>query len=349
MPKLVLHSLSCVKTEDITHADNCRLEVRTDGSLHPVKKKKMNDGNSWSLGLAYDFAQGAEIRLFDEDWPDADDNLGSITVSALNFPNASGQFNRDGADYILHYSVEAPVVPNPQSPEELIEQALAEFEASALPGVWSYLSKVEVVSGVRQRITTPQLIDQKGTQFCGPASIAFELARRQPLRYVQICQSLFEVGRFSGRYRTFSASENLRGNGFPPGMAQVDWMLLATMREAENIFLDVGDQIDGEWPEDIKNSIKGLTTPWEICGWIYEVLGYDESNFDNTLLWGEMSALETAREVWNSGGVVFLMINTDLLDGGDAPIAYPDHWVVFNGELSITRRPHKWYEPTFSK
>jgi hypothetical protein len=52
---------------------------------------------------------------------------------------------------------------------------------------------------MRIRLNDPFQVNQGGEPFCEPVSILFELVRKQSLKYVQICGSLFEIGGFQGQ------------------------------------------------------------------------------------------------------------------------------------------------------
>ena len=82
---------------------------------------------------------------------------------------------------------------------ELLTQAeieISEFERSKISGVWTGLDQQTVIAEMRSRLVNPFNINQ-GTQLsCGPAAIVFELIRKNPLAYIQICRNLFQIGGF---------------------------------------------------------------------------------------------------------------------------------------------------------
>src|SRR5579883_2245553 len=149
------------------------------------------------------------------------------------------------------------------------QQALADFENSTAVSAWPYLDKRQVIAEMRSRLSDPFQVNQGGQPFCGPASILFEFVRKQPLRYVQICRSLFETGSFQGKTRQIEASPQLRQSQGRLRMSQADWMVLATWRESENLIFPV----QPDEPNIIRN-LAGITKPWEMVGWTREILGY---------------------------------------------------------------------------
>src|SRR5215210_5060179 len=105
MRKLKLETLKCIKTEDWTGSDECRVEVFLGGSLQPPLRRNLNDGNVWGINAEYQYDQSAAVKLWDEDSPDPDDNLGTVTFGASLTDHATASFTGDGAKYTLLYSV----------------------------------------------------------------------------------------------------------------------------------------------------------------------------------------------------------------------------------------------------
>lgn len=105
MPVLFMTALECITTEDYTHADSCRLEVRVDGGPANIMNRDLNNGERWLLNRSYSFMNEIRIKLFDEDWPDADDFLGEVVIGSTPRHRAIGKFTLDGADYSLWYEV----------------------------------------------------------------------------------------------------------------------------------------------------------------------------------------------------------------------------------------------------
>lgn len=216
---------------------------------------------------------------------------------------------------------------------EQAQQAIAEFESSVASGVWSHLDKATVIADLRARITDPFQINQGGQPFCGPASIVFELVRKQPVRYVQICRSLFEVGSFQSQTRQIAASARLRQSQGRLRMGQADWMLLSTLRDSENLLFPV----DPGAP-DIMRNLSGMTKSWEMKGWVREILGYRDVQYEHTYLFGEFEALTEAADVIASGGVAFALITAEGLLLDKKPLLpYPSHWVTILGNIVIQK------------
>ncbi len=213
------------------------------------------------------------------------------------------------------------------------ETAIAQFQQSTVPGVWTSLDKNQVIADMRSRIHDPFQVNQGTQPFCGPASILFELVRKQPLRYVKICQSLFETGSFQGYSKLITASNRLRKSGGRLGLAQADWMILATLRESESLIFPV----EPNAPQIIRN-LAGMTTSWEMKGWVREILGYRETKYAHTYIYGEFRAMQEATTIIEQGGVAFALITAEgLLENKKPLLPYPSHWITLLGNIAIKR------------
>lgn len=217
---------------------------------------------------------------------------------------------------------------------QLAQAAIATFEQSTGPSAWVSLDKAIVLAELRDRVSNPFQINQGGQPFCGPASVLFELVRKNPQRYVQLCQSLFEKGGFQGATRWIEASADLRNHldkSFR--MPQVDWMMLSTMRESENVLFPV----EPNAPDIIRN-LAGMTKSWELKGWVQEILGYSKTGYHHAFLLSDFSALNASIAALNAGGIVCMLVTAEgMLQDNPPPIPYPSHWVTLLGNTNVTK------------
>ncbi len=217
-----------------------------------------------------------------------------------------------------------------------LDERLAKFAMSRQTGVWNHLNKQQIIEDIRDRLHDPYQLQQGEQPFCGPAAVVFELIRKQPHRYIDICQSLYEYGRFEAATKTIVAAGRLCRSYGNLRMAQVDWMLLATLRDCANILVPVHPKA----PKPIRE-LGGMTKPWEISNWARELLGYGIAKSRPTPLSGEFRALQEADSIINAGGVAFALINSQGLLGNNSTIAarfhriYPNHWVTILGNIAI--------------
>ncbi|MBK7820441.1 MAG: hypothetical protein IPJ61_05040 [Tessaracoccus sp.] len=329
MKQITLENLHCTTTEDWLGSDECRLEVYNDGELHFAYRHDLNDGEDWALGASLLFARTCVLRLFDEDgdFPgDDDDALGIVTIGAADVQHAVATFREDDADYTITYSV----IDRPDIGEtDLATFALDQFEASAAPSAWPGLNKADIIADLRERRWNPISINQANSNFCGPTSIVYELARWQPRRYVDLCRQLYETGGFWSRTHRVDASPGLRGTQSGQNMRPADWMLIATLRENENAVFGVSPTSTG-----VLSQVQGMTTPWEMEGWTSELLLKDNVANSTTFVWGEFDAIRYADQVVMGGGVAFMMIHSKIFYPPEGIVPpWPDHWVVYAGGL----------------
>ncbi len=206
------------------------------------------------------------------------------------------------------------------------------FRASPEPGVWPYLDKAAIVQAMQTRLRHPFSVNQGQQPFCGPAAILFELIRKWPLRYVQICQSLYETGAFATKNRQVQTSAALRqASQGELHMGAADWMILAALRESENWLFPV----EPNAPEIVRN-LAGMTKSWEMKGWVKEILGYPHVDYWHTYVLRDLSALRKAQTVLDQGGVAFGLITAEGLLSRDKPrITVPNHWIAIVGNVNI--------------
>ena len=212
--------------------------------------------------------------------------------------------------------------------------ALNAFRDAEHPGVWPYLDKLEIIGEMRRRLHNPFRVNQGQQPFCGPASVLFELIRKFPLRYVSLCQSLYETGGFQAQTRHIQASETLRqASQGELRMGSADWMVLATLRESENFIFPV----EPNAPELVRN-IAGMTKFWEMKGWVRELLEYPKVEYFHTYVLRDLAALKKSQAILDQGGVALGLITAEnLLGQNKSRITVPNHWVTLVGNIHIQK------------
>jgi hypothetical protein len=219
---------------------------------------------------------------------------------------------------------------------EEAEAAIADFERSIAPSAWPFLDKATILADIRARVADPFQVNQGGQPFCGPAAVLFELVRKQPLHYIEICHSLFLVGGFQSTNHYIASSDALRrGSRGDLKMSQADWMILATLREMENILFPV----EPNAPDIIRN-LAGMTKSWEMKGWIKEILGYPHVAYNHAYLGNDSNALNAAAAAIQSGGVAFALITAEgMLEDKSPLIPFPSHWIALLGNIAVGGNP----------
>ncbi|MEM6838381.1 MAG: hypothetical protein AAF609_16175 [Cyanobacteria bacterium P01_C01_bin.120] len=225
------------------------------------------------------------------------------------------------------------IVDSPEEKRTAIA-ALNRFRDSPESGVWPHLDKKAIVEAMRIRLHNPFKVNQGQQPFCGPASILFELIRKFPIRYVQLCQSLYETGGFETKTRYIQTSESLRqASQGELRMGPADWMVLATLRESENFLFPV----EPNAPEIVRN-LAGMTKFWEMKGWVREILHYPRVDYFHTYVWRDLAALKKSQTVLDQGGVALGLITAEnLLSDQPSRLTVPNHWVALVGNTDIQK------------
>lgn len=236
--------------------------------------------------------------------------------------------------------------------------ALARDRAS----VWPHVDRGALVAGLRARLLDPAVVDQHDLPFCGPASIAFEMARRLPARYVEAITAAYKDGQFkTANGRVIRAEQEVLDGPMPSpaggkAVDPADWVLTATLRDDENAILDIhGDEA--------KDGASGGTTCGEMEGWTRDVLGLKAELFTCVTV-DEAAAMRLAADAVRKGGVAFLNVDANLIVAGtDSDVeekvwfervnhvgplkgvrqakchskddTWVDHWVVLLGGLEV--------------
>lgn len=107
MPHLKLVSLFCEDQEDDIGGDEPYLII--EGKKIDCAPMKEGDTKDLSQVGLFKFDGNIVVRLWDEDWPDSDDNLGMNTIKAPEQLDPERElyvdFSKDDAKYILRYKV----------------------------------------------------------------------------------------------------------------------------------------------------------------------------------------------------------------------------------------------------
>lgn len=228
--------------------------------------------------------------------------------------------------------VTEPVATDPTRKQAFF--ALNDFQQSSTPGVWPHLDKRKIILEMRSRLKNPFTVNQGQQPFCGPASILFELVRKFPRRYVSLCRDVYETGGFQTSTRRIETSEQLRQSSYGNlRMGPADWMVLAALRESENLLFPV----EPNSPDIIRN-MAGMTKSWEMKGWVKEILGYPNVIYRHAYVMRDLKALRKAQEVIDQGGVALALITASgLLDKTAPKVTVPNHWVAIAGNVVIQK------------
>lgn len=204
---------------------------------------------------------------------------------------------------------------------------LQAFERSTAVSKWKGIPKSEVAVQVKQRLASPHLVDQSSKPLCGPSAILYWLIRLFPAKYVDAMRSLVESGGLrlaSGA--SVAASPLLLGASAQRGsIPAADWIFTAVLRDVENTLFKMNPVDRGTLL-----NIQGITFPWEITGWMREVLGLKTVTAEYSVTSSATAALMRGAAAVAKGGAAVLMIHTALMstDAAALPrVQVPEHWV----------------------
>lgn len=209
----------------------------------------------------------------------------------------------------------------------MLVQALERFRRSQRSGMWLYLEKDQLVQEVAATVENPFLVYQERSALSGVAAVVFELARRQPLRYIAVCQELYESGAFVNNGRLLEPSPKLRKSYPQKAMRTVDWLLLATMRDIEATLFPIS-----------KVEMSSMTShPDALRNWAKELLGLSQTYFMSTVVFGAIEALYQAVEVIKQRGVVFVLVDVGIFGTAGRPTSrHPHHWLAFINAMGLS-------------
>ena len=216
----------------------------------------------------------------------------------------------------------------------IAEQAIRAFEQKSTPGKWPRLSRAILAQEMRDTLEDPWRINQASTPMCGPACILYGLAGQRPRDYVRLVADLYDKGSHRMKTKTMRPSADVMGSAASHGTRQVDWLTMAGMRDAANVIFTIDGNEGGS-----QNIEQGIAFPWEIEGWAKELLRLRNVKVDTTFVWGDEEILQKGDLAHRRGGISILLVDAAMARNESAFPAVPNHYVVYEGNLDIERRP----------
>lgn len=131
-------------------------------------------------------------------------------------------------------------------------------------GAFSHIDRNTVCFELALRVRRPKLIYQGKTTLCGPVALVVDVAKRDPVRYVQMALDLFETGRAHWGTNELAPGIIIR-KGYKNLTPQADYVVLASVRDSWAIVLE----------SDTMRDIFTLTKPGALCKFL-EDAGYSE-------------------------------------------------------------------------
>lgn len=197
--------------------------------------------------------------------------------------------------------------------------------------VWSAIRRDAVADGLITRINDPKQISSEASQLCGAASVVYNLAQSDPSAYAQLAIDLYEKGEGKVKSLTIKPSADLRKTAVPGGNDPADWIVLASLRDSENLLFTYHG--DGRWKVPFfggsLDDAKAIQLPHTVAAW-FKSFGYsDVKNVTNLLFTKDWDDIRDADKLYRGGYKVCLFISANMLYTASQEDAstLPDHWV----------------------
>lgn len=207
--------------------------------------------------------------------------------------------------------------------KQLAHKLVDEFAARSTPGRFNNLHRPTIASGLHARIDNPFLVDQGRAGVCAPASLVFQLAQASPAEYARAVIDLYERGQAQVSKWSLVPDKDLRYAVRPASIAEVDWIILASIRDSENWFFDFNSIDD-----------RGGTPLGEYAQWLRKA-GFQDVRRNQILtnLFNKESVLRESLDLYQKNYQMTWMICADMLESGIPSSPRPDHVVVLAGDF----------------
>lgn len=194
--------------------------------------------------------------------------------------------------------------------------------------------KNKIVVSLYQRIATPQKIDQNPASLCGPAAFFYILARFFPDVYVQAAIDLYQrgetkIGSLSIKPSTTAKSmTQAKLVGSYTTMDEVDWLLLASLRDSENDIFNY---------DSVKDEFPGITMPGQLAEWYRKIGARDVINDTNVVFSKSINKILKTQQNKDNGYSVCLFVNMNILvrSAISKPVVAPNHWIVLTSDIFV--------------
>jgi hypothetical protein len=195
-------------------------------------------------------------------------------------------------------------------------------------GQWPHLDRDEVGVGMLLRIAKPGLLQQAGASLCGPAAFLFSLLQDRPGQYARFAIEMYERGAAIMDNRSIEPSKNLRQSVPSGGVAPIDWLTMAGLRDSDNWWFNY-DAAD--------RTFSGATTQMEMAWWFTRA-GYSDVTEDANLVRHQRDTdnMDEASRLVNAGYRVVLLIDEQMIETqtqSESGGISDRHWVVLRSTI----------------
>lgn len=212
------------------------------------------------------------------------------------------------------------------SAQERAAEVIRRFAGRMGVAAFLHIPRAAVARGLLERIQIPSAINQAGSSLCGPASLLYDVATRDPVAYAEYVISLYEEGvGHIGRLEVRPGSD-LKEHDPGTTVEASDWIALASLRDSENWFFDY---------QEASDAFAGITLPHELEDW-FRRTGYTDVVDDaRVIVDQEEENVLRADDYFGRGYRVCLFIHSNMLykEKQSNGSATPDHWVVLTSRV----------------
>lgn len=235
--------------------------------------------------------------------------------------------------------------------------AIEDFETNGSPTVAWKLDRAEVLLRLRTLVQTPEVLNQRGLNACGPAVFFRIWFARDPAAAATFACALLRDGYAPiGAMMVSPDDDDLRAvdyaqvratvNAAHPGAMPeaADWMLLSALRDSENVFLDYLGQ-----PYTVGDAAAGITLPSSLASWLSATALYQTVSNETNLIVGANQGRLLGLIPTSDIDVVLFLNARSLYNLNPAPpttpapgadlLSVPDHYVLMRSPFA------QWADP----
>ncbi|MDY6992004.1 MAG: hypothetical protein SVR94_05280 [Pseudomonadota bacterium] len=194
-------------------------------------------------------------------------------------------------------------------------------------------SKIDIETSLKKRLVHPESIFQGHTSLCGPAAFFYALVTKRADLYVRYVLDIAMYGK---------TAISIKGKGHPAlivnvptqllntcsGINIVDWLTLATLRNADNPVLGLSCQ----W--SLLNDLASITQPETLASW-FRRIGCREVVVKTQRLGtlGLNNLIEAQQRYTRNHSVCLLLQAKVFKTPLQLPLLYPNHWVNLTSNI----------------
>jgi hypothetical protein len=205
-------------------------------------------------------------------------------------------------------------------------------EMTTFKGMWPNIARADLVTDLKARLADKNGLNQNNANICGPTVFVHMLLSDNPAAWAQMVTQLYDLGSSVFKGMALKPCWDLLHSQLPPAFNRADWILLASIRDSYNWFLDYyrdsGLTPDGKSRGDDDSS--GGTTPGELIKWL-KAMGY---TVEDGTSFGFFAASEDnarkANELLAKERRVALLISARMLLTKEEDNESPDEWGWFS-------------------